>query len=529
MPLNALPDVFLPSQQELWTSIDHNALTIVEKSRRTGYTWTVAAIAVGIAAAAHSAGGKDVIYTAYEKTVGREFIDYCADWAKAFAVAAGEMEEQVFPDPDNPDRTIWTFRIHFDSGFDIVALPSVPRSFRGRQGVAILDEAAFMTDLPGMLTAAYAYLIHLGKVVVISTHNGEDNPFNALINEVRGGKRGGVVLRFTFDQAQGEGLFKRICLREGKPWSQEAEDAWRAEIFGIYRANADEELNVIPNPAGGAYLTTPLIEARMRAGIPVLRLERTGEFTMWPEHMRQADIATWIRENLDPVLKTLDQALPHCFGFDFARKGDLSVFIPAALGRDLVRRVPFTLEMHNVPFAQQRQVLWHIIKFVRLWRAGKMDATGNGAQIAEETVQQFGTWIEAVMLNEPWYRANMPPYKAAFEEAMLELPRDDGVLDDHRSLKIVRGVARVPERTLSDDGKQRHGDAAIAGVLMYAASRADPEFYGYDAASTRRSNNGVTSTGWRDRPDTWAEDHPPPGRGLMPPLRGGIMPMRGRP
>jgi hypothetical protein len=31
MPLDALPDVFLPYQQELVTSVSHNAVTAVEK------------------------------------------------------------------------------------------------------------------------------------------------------------------------------------------------------------------------------------------------------------------------------------------------------------------------------------------------------------------------------------------------------------------------------------------------------------------------------------------------------------------
>ena len=38
--------VFLPYQQELMTAVLENSVVIVEKSRRTGYTWATAAIAV---------------------------------------------------------------------------------------------------------------------------------------------------------------------------------------------------------------------------------------------------------------------------------------------------------------------------------------------------------------------------------------------------------------------------------------------------------------------------------------------------
>jgi phage FluMu gp28-like protein len=524
MPLDALPDVFLPYQQELVTSVSHNAVTAVEKSRRTGYTWTVAEVAVEHAALKKSAGGMNVYYMGYNFDMAREFIGYVAEWAGVFQRGASAVEEFVFPDPDHPERDIKAFRVTFDSGFEVVALPSVARVLRGKQGLVILDEAAFIDDLDEVLKAALALLMWGGKVVVISTHNGETNPFNVLINDIRAGKRPFHLLRLTFDDALAQGLFKRMCLTKRDTWSAEKEAAFRQSILDSYGDSADEELHVIPNPSSGSYLPAPLIEARMRDGIPVLRLERDTTFTMWPEYMRQADIKQWIVENLDPVLATLDLTLAYCFGFDFARKVDLSVFMPAAILKNLVRRVPFLLEMRNVPFAQQRQVLWHILEFVRLWRAGKMDAGGNGAQIAEETVQRFGAWIEAVMLNEPWYRDNMPPYKAAFEDATIELPRDSEVLDDHRAVKVVRGVGRVVEHTKAEDGKKRHGDAAIAGVLMYAASRADPEFYGYEAASTRAEASGSTGTGWRDRADTWAEDHPMPGRGIMPGLRGGLMP-----
>jgi phage FluMu gp28-like protein len=519
-----LPDVFLPYQVELQNAVSHYAVTVVEKSRRTGFTWTVGEIAVEHAALRKSEGGMNVYYMGYNQDMCREFIGYVGTWAKAFQHAASEVEEYLFPDPEHPDRDIKAFRVSFDSGFEVVALPSVARVLRGKQGLVIVDEAAFVDELEEVLKAALALLMWGGKLVVISTHNGDANPFNVLVNDVRAEKKPYRLLRLTFDEALAQGLYKRICFTKGIAWTAEKEAAWRQEMLAFYGDNAEEELHVVPSSGSGTYLPTPLIEARMRDGIPVLRLERTAEFTLWPEHMREADIRDWIAENLAPVLAALDLALVYVFGFDFARKGDLSVFMPAAIQKNLVRRVPFILEMRNVPFAQQRQVMWHIIKFVRLWRAGKMDATGNGAQIAEETVQQFGTWIEATMLNEPWYRANMPPYKAAFEEATIELPRDADILDDHRAVKLVRGVGRVPDRTLGDDGEKRHGDAAIAGVLMYAASRADPEFFGYDAASTRAARSGATDTGWRDRPDTWAEDHPMPGRGIMPALRGGMLP-----
>lgn len=522
MPLDAaLPDVFLTYQQELWTSVSLHAVTVVEKSRRTGYSWAAGAIAVEFAAKAPSEGGMDVLYMGYEREMTREFIDYVAMWAKLFQQAASEVEEFLFDDPDHPERQVKAFRIKFASGFEVVALPSVARALRGKQGLVILDEAAFMDDLDEVLKAAFALLIWGGKVVIISTHNGDTNPFNVLINDIRAGKKPFHLLRLTLDEALAQGLYKRICLKAGTTWSPEAEAAWRAQLIAFYGDGADEELLVVPNPSSGSYIPSPLIEARMRADIPVLRLDRDPAFSLWTEPLRRADIDAWIRDELDPVLATLDPKLSHVFGFDFARRGDLSVFLPLAIQPNLVRRAPFLLEMRGIPFAQQRQVLWHCIDKLPRKRAGKMDAGGNGMQIAEETVEHFGAWIEAVMLSEPWYRENMPVYKAAFEDATIELPRDSGVFDDNRALKLVRGVGRVPDRVRDADGRQRHGDTAIAGALAIAASRADPEIFEFQ--EVRRSDPYAQQRHrWRDTPDTFEEDNPmPSGGGILADRRGG--------
>ena len=47
------------------------------------------------------------------------------------------------------------------------------------------------------------------------------------------------------------------------------------------------------------------------------------------------------------------------------------------------------------------------------------------------------------------------------------------------TLAYVRGVIRVPARTEAQAGGKRHGDAAVAYALAYAASRAEFEDYAY--------------------------------------------------
>jgi len=105
---------------------------------------------------------------------------------------------------------------------------------------------------------------------------------------------------------------------------------------------------------------------------------------------------------------------------------------------------------------------------------GANDARGNGQYLAEVAAQKYGAeYIARVMLTQEWYRDNMPRYKAAFEDAEITLPRDEGILTDHRAVQNVNGVPKVPDNghtTDKKDGGQRHGDSAISGALSWFAS-----------------------------------------------------------
>ena len=504
-----LPDVFLPYQQALWAAIDASPVTVAEKSRRTGYSWAVAAVAAAYASRARSSRGMDVLYMGYEREMTREFIDYVAMWAKAFQVACDAVQEFVWTDPERPEREIGAFRIKFASGFEVIALPSVARALRGKQGLVILDEAAFMDDLAEVLKAAFALLIWGGKVVVISTHNGDTNPFNLLVQDIRSGRLPDYrLLRLTLDEALAEGLFRRICFTTGQPWSEGAEVAWREKLLRIYGDNADEELHVIPSPSTGVYLSGALLELRAVELDVVLRWSPPPGFEQLGEAQRRAELADWIAAELAPRLRRLDKTEPHVLGTDFGRIRDLSVNYVLGIGRDLVRRTRLVLELRAMPFRQQEQVLFALGDGLPRFRRAFMDAGGNGMFLAEVATTRYGARVEGVQLSEPWYREHMPPMKASIEDATMTLPADRDVLDDLRMLKLVRGVARVPDRRRDDAGQARHGDAAIAAALAHAASKAPPEQYGYEAVPP------VASPFAPPPPEAWLG--PPPDRRQTP-------------
>ena len=458
-------DGVLLKYQKDWIS-DPAPVKIAEKSRRIGLTWAEAA---DDALTAASASGMDVFYIGYNKDMAREFIDACAFWSRFYKLAAAEVEEFIFHD-DEEDRDIHAFRIDYASGHKILALSSRPSNLRGKQGIAVIDEAAFHEDLDGLMKAAMAFLMWGGKVRIISTHFGDDNPFNQIIEDVRKGRFKYSLHRTTFDGALADGLYRRICLRLKREWSPEAEGAWRQEIIGYYGEHADEELFCIPSKGSGIYFTSALVRSCMREDIPVLTWTCTPGFEQLPEEVRKSDCEDWIKADLDPLLGRLDTGLAHYFGEDFGRTIDLTVIMPLRRNKNLSLRAPFVIELRNVPFRQQEQVLFHLVDRLPDFRAGALDARGNGQYLAEVAMQRYGaSRIFQVMLTAQIYQAAMPKYKVHFEDRTIEVPLSDDIIDDHRTVRLQKGVPVIPDARSADKRGKRHGDSAVAGMLAVFA------------------------------------------------------------
>lgn len=461
--------ILLPYQRR-WVG-DTSRVRVWEKSRRIGASYCEAFQSVMGAAKSREAGGQDTFYLSYNKEMTQTFIRDCAFWAKALNVLADEAEEVVLRDED---RDITVYRIRFASGFNVWGLPSEARSLRSKQGRVIIDEAAFVDDLPELMKAAFALLMWGGSVSILSTHNGEENPFNELIKEVRTGERKYSLHRTTLDDAIADGLFKTICKRANppRPWTPEAEEVWRAGIIADYGDGADEELFCIPNRSSGAYLTATMIEACMEAA-PVLTWTAPAEnFVDWPLPVAETYTKGWIAENLSPLLEGLPEERAHFCGVDFGRSGDLSVFWPATEEQDLRLVPPFVLELRNCPHRTQQQILFAILDKLPRFSGVSLDARGNGSALAEAARQEYGLGlVREVMISESWYRETMPLLKAGIEDKTLILPKNADILSDFRSLRVIKGVARVPEQRTKDRTGGRHGDSAVACAMMLDARK----------------------------------------------------------
>lgn len=463
-------EIFLPYQKE-WAN-DASPILVYEKSRRIGVTWTDAAIDV-LLASTQGKSGMDVWYIGYNLDMAKQFIKDCAFWVESYSLVAEDFKETIVKDQG---QDILAYRINFSSGYTITALSSRPSNLRGKQGKVVIDEAAFHDDLPGLLKASMAHTIWGGKIAIISTHNGTDNPFNELVEDIRAGRKNYSLHRTTLDEALEQGLYKKICEVKKLEYSPAAEQKWRDDLISFYGSDADEELHVIPNSFSGAYMSRSLIESRMDADIPVLRWECDQGFAELPEHTRESLALDWCEENLQEPLSQLDPNLKSYLGEDFGRSGDLTVMFPVQERKNLSCAVPFLVELRNVPFKQQEQILFYICDRLPRFICAAFDAGGNGQYLAEVATQRYGSGrIHQVHLSTEWYRDNMPRYKAAFEDGTIELPKDSDILSDHRAIQMENGVAKVPnnKRGKGTDGGQRHGDSAIAGAMALFARNQD--------------------------------------------------------
>jgi phage FluMu gp28-like protein len=492
---DAPPVVLLPYQQA-WVA-DESQLKIAEKSRRIGLTWAEASDDVLLAT--QEENNTNVFYIGPTQDMALEYIEACAMWSRAFDYAATEIEEGIFVDGD---KEIKSFKIDFPAtGRRIVALSSRPTNLRGKQGVVVIDEAAFHNDLAQLLKAAMAMLLWGDKVRIISTHDGADNAFNELIQEVRALKRKGSVHRFTFRDAVAQGLYQRVCLRRGIEWTAEGEAQWVADAYGFYGDDAAEELDVVPSQSGGAYLTMGLIEARMNIDTPLVRDKWTSEFAYLPDWEREAEVAEWCEENLRDMLSVLNKDLAHGFGEDFGRTGDLTIFSIMEEGRDLTTRVRGQVELSNCPFRQQEQILIYIVSRLPRFRSGALDARGNGQYLAERAAQKFGlARIELVMLSDSFYLANMPRFKAALQDGTLDdIPKDSQVRDDLRALRVIDGTPKLPKsKTQKGDGPQlqRHGDSAISLFLGHYAMKREVAPIEYQGVPKRTDDSYSGRKAW---------------------------------
>lgn len=496
-----IPKILLPYQVR-WHK-DPAVVRICRKGRRVGFTWGAWA-AEAVLEAARANGGMDQFYMGYNQGMAAEFIGDCARFARAFGAMTQRIEvglqSVVIADER---RDIVTYKIRLASGRKIEALSSMPHNWRGRQGHARIDEAKDHKDLKAVIDGALAYRIWGGRISIGGTLGDEEDAFTELLNRVIKGSLPWSLHTVRFSDAVREGLYRRICLVTGKTWSPEAEAEFIERTRADYpdEASADAELECIPKRGSGAYFSRLLIEKCADVSCAVVSWKKTAEFVLDTGRIKQAE--QWFADNVKPLIDAMPSHRRSVFGQDFGRSGDLSVITVGQERIDALGwRTPFRIELRNIPFDCQSRIRQLLGESLPLFTHAKFDARGNGQSHAEAALQEWGpSRVECVMFTPKWYDTEWPRYRQAYEDGEISTFADEDWISDHRSVVLVGGQPRVSEaRVKGSDGHDRHGDAAIAGLLCWAATRNDlvpsagATSSGSSSRPSRRLSSGRQST-----------------------------------
>lgn len=444
-------DLLLGYQQKTVDKLFAGAsLLVIEKSRRIGLTWGVAAFAALKAASSIEAGGQNVWYMGYDKDMTLEFIEVCAMWARSFGLVAGELveEEVLYTDDNGREHGVKAFSIRFASGFRVTALPSVPRALRGKQGIVIIDEAAFHKNVNEVIKSAMALLIWGGQVVVISTHDGVSNPFNVLLDEIRAGKRAGATMKITFADAMEAGLYDRVALvARTKGTELPPKEQWEADIRAAYGDDAEEELDCVPKTGSGCLIALEDIIAA--------------------EH-DECGLPDFYAGGLCYV------------GRDVARRRDGQVqYCMELIGDVLWQRD--TYEETGQTFAHQDAFFDGLFLRRRVVQA-RVDQTGMGEKVVEDLIIKHGaSRVYGELLTGPTRYDLAIGLKVAFQERKIKIRSDAITRSDLMALKKMGSEESGSVRIVNDGDV--HADRFWAYALAWRAYQLGGALYEYQGSS----------------------------------------------
>lgn len=409
------PYIFFPYQKE-WLK-DKSQIKIWRKSRRIGATYVQAYEDV-IDALTLKIQGKpcDVWFSSADITAAKEYINYCAYWAKLLNIAMNDLGEVVVDE----DKGVKALSIEFTNGARINALSSNPSQFRSKGGKIVLDEFAHHKDAQSLWTAASASAIVWGYPVrILSTDNGQSCKFYQFVRDILRGRLKWSLHVTTIYDAVEQGLADKV---KGRKLSVKE----REEYIQFLKDNAGDEFTWQQE-----YCCTAVDE-----NTAFLSYEL---------------IASCYEDCLRPLEKTTGDLY---IGMDVGRKKDLThITILEELGSVKYMRKGITLK--KMPFREQKKILYGILKHKNFRRAA-IDATGIGAQLAEDAQFDFGkSKVDTIQFTAKAKEEMAYNMLRTIEDRNVRYPDDDLLREDFHSVKRVptnTGVVKFDVDSSETDG-----------------------------------------------------------------------------
>ena len=356
----------------------------------------------------------------------------------------------------------------FPNGKRLIALPANPDTARGYSGDLFLDEFALHRDSKAIWAAGMTRASRGYKVRVASTFKGQDNKFYELAKDL--GLHTGIRPESQPVRANGwSGYWVDIYMahEQGAPVDPEA----------MRRAIGDDEIFLQD------YGNVPMSGAEGFIPLELILSCESGEASLeWDGRARRG----------------------LCAGFDVARKRDLSVI---AIGEPVAELliVRGMIWMPHMKFADQKKMAREVAAAVEEGGGHfAMDATGIGAQLAEELAAEFpcvepvefGSRVESGGKTGEGKRITVQvkermaaDLKRRFEERKVWLPESPQI---RRACQAVKRYVGPTGAIRFDAARTEAGHADEFWALAMLSA----------AATERRRYTPATAAGLRGQPVT---------------------------
>lgn len=342
-----------------------------------------------------------------------------------------EYEEIEFPGTDEYATQV-TFR---HNGARFLAMPANPDTVRGFSGDVWLNEMAFMKFGAAMWKAAFAIATRGFSVDVSSTPQGQAGKFWDVCKGAGISPQGGMTATmWQAGQWSTHWCDVATAVRQGYPIDAaqlraaiDDDDTWLQEYELHFLADAE---NYIP------------LELVIACESEEATLELPANFAP------QGQIY---------------------LGFDVGRKKDRSViWLKEKIGDVLWTRAVIVLE--RTPFHAQFQMVDTLMPLIA---RACVDATGIGAQLAEDLALKWGSRVEQVVFNIENKERMATGQKSAFEKRLERIPAAAFL---RRSINAVKRYTSPTGhfRFDAERTEQGHADEFWAGALATAAASGAP-------------------------------------------------------
>lgn len=424
------PKIFLP-YQVAWLK-DKSQIKLWRKSRRIGATY-VQAFEDVIDALTLKIRGKvcDVWFSSADITAAKEYIMYCAYWAKVLNIAVEDLGEIVIDEK----KGVKALSIEFTNGARINALSSNPSQFRSKGGKIVLDEFAHHKDAQALWTAASASAIVWGYPVrILSTDNGQSCKFYQFVRDILRGRLKWSLHKTDIFDAVNQGLADKV--KEKELTKDE-----REEYIQFLKDNAGDEFTWLQE-----YCCTAVDE--------------TSAFLSYE----------LIASCYEDCLRPLENITGDIYvGMDIGRKKDLT-HITVLEKLDSVKYMRKGITLKNTRFRDQKKILYSILKHKNFRRAA-IDATGIGAQLAEDAQIDFGkSRVYAVQFTGKAKEEMAYNMRMEIEDRNVRYPDDEALREDFHSVKKIQTDSNVIRFDVDSAHTDGHADRFWSMALALFAA-----------------------------------------------------------